>query len=238
MKSYVVSKLRWFLSTYDRIVCLREFKNQANLRPNERPIEYAFVLRKIRELYPKRILDVGTGTTALPHIMRNCGIHVTASDNIKDYWPGGMTNRHYHVINDDITKTTIRGKFDLITCISAIEHIRDFESAFKNMVGLLDIDGCLVVTFPSNGSNYVENVYDLPDSSYGKGNPYITQSFSPNEIGELVRTNDLKVVDQEYWKFWTGVYWTQGSQVIPPRKVEQTDSYQLTCLAVVKNRPV
>ncbi|CAB5159687.1 hypothetical protein D3OALGA1CA_4965 [Olavius algarvensis associated proteobacterium Delta 3] len=96
-------------------ICRQEFRLQDFSRFNERPVEYAFVLKKIGEIYPLTILDVGTGTTALPHLMRNCGCLVTATDNKRDYWPNGMHNRHYHVIDDDITATRLSDTFDFIT---------------------------------------------------------------------------------------------------------------------------
>jgi len=108
------------LNLYQKWVCRREFESQAFTRLNERPIEFGFVFRKLGEIYPRTILDVGTGTTALPHLMRNCGFLVTAIDNVHDYWSSGMINRHYHVIDDDITATRLTDTFDLITCISVL----------------------------------------------------------------------------------------------------------------------
>lgn len=98
---------------------------------NERPIEYGFALKHLSEIYVVEVLDVGTGKTAWPHIMANCGFKVTAIDKIEGYWKGGFFNRHYNVINDDITKTKITKKFDLITCISALEHIPNHKEAIK-----------------------------------------------------------------------------------------------------------
>lgn len=87
--------IKMMANAYPRWVCEREFKRQELGRLNERPIEYGFVFNRMAELYPKRILDVGTGTTAVPSVMRTCGPIVTASDNVRDYWPHGMFNRHY-----------------------------------------------------------------------------------------------------------------------------------------------
>lgn len=68
-------------------------------------MEYGFVFRSVAATCPKSVLDVGTGQTALPSLLRTCGPVVTATDNIKGYWPKGMTNWHYHVIQDDIVNT-------------------------------------------------------------------------------------------------------------------------------------
>jgi len=188
------------------------------------------------EIYPHTILDVGTGTTALPHLMRNCGFLVTATDNVRDYWPHGMVNRHYHIIDDDITATRISDAFDLITCISVLEHIEKPNHAVRNMVNLLKPNGWLILTFPYSEGTYIKNVYELPGSSYGLGAPYITQSYSRHELEQWTKENRVTIVEQEYWQFWTGDYWTVGSQIIPPKRVTANDKHQLTCILIQKSQ--
>jgi 2-polyprenyl-3-methyl-5-hydroxy-6-metoxy-1,4-benzoquinol methylase len=221
------------LNLYPRWLCKKEFKRQI-LRFNERPIEFAFVFRKLAELYPQTILDVGTGTTALPHLMRNCGFLVTATDNIRDYWTTDVLNRHYHVIDDDITNTRLKTTYDLITCISVLEHIRNFNDAIRNMAHLLNPGGHLILTCPYSEASYVQNVYDLPGSSYGRGAPYITQSFSRREVERWTAETKLAIAEQEFWQCWDGDHWTVGSQLTPPRRVAATDRHQLTCLHLRK----
>jgi len=223
------------LNRYPQWVCKREFESQAFERFNERPVEFGFVFRKLGSIYPRKILDVGTGTTALPHLMRNCGFLVTAIDNIRDYWPSGMYNRHYHIIHDDITKTQISDRFDLITCISVLEHIKKPDDAIRNMLALLKPNGYLILTFPYTEACYVRNVYELPGSSYGQGAPYITQSFSRTEMDRWVVENHSTIIDQEYWQFWNGDHWTVGEQIIPPKSVTAEDKHQLTCVLIQKN---
>src|SRR5690606_8393213 len=165
---------------------------------------------------------------------RNCGGLVTAKDNVRDYWPSGMVNRHYYIVDDDIRDTRLSGKFDLITCISVLEHIQESDRAVRNMVALLEPHGHLILTFPYNETNYVRNVYELPGSSYGQGVPYITQSYSRRELERWTRENGAEIVEQEYWQFWDGDHWTVGEQVIPPKRVGPTDKHQLTCILLRK----
>lgn len=222
------------LNRYLRWICRREFESQAFKRFNERPIEFGVVFRKLGEVYPRTVLDVGSGTTALPHLMRNCGCLVTATDNVRDYWPSGMLNRHYHVIDDNICDTRLSARFDLVTCVSVLEHIQDPDSAVRNMFRLLKPGGHLVLTCPYTERSYVPNVYELPNSSYGRGAPYITQSYSRLELARWLRENGGVVLDQEYWQFWEGDHWTVGNQIIPPKKVTANDAHQLTCLHIQK----
>ncbi len=206
-----------------------EYKRQCFKRANERPIELAFLFRIVRDRFPKRILDVGAGTTALPHLLRNCGMEVTAIDNIRDYWPAGMINRHYHVIDDDIRSTKIKGSFDLISCISVLEHIDEFDKAVKGMFSLLSTEGSLVITCPYTEDKYFPNVYELPNSAYGQNAPYKTRSFARPNLDAWLKANNAELVEVEYWCCWTGNAWTVGEQVIPPKQVSQNENHQLAC---------
>lgn len=235
MLRIIKSIVKNILNIYPKWLCKKEFVNQTFVRFNERPVEFSFVFRKLAEIYPRKILDVGTGTTALPHMMRNCGFLVMAIDNIHDYWESDIINRHYHVVDDDITDTRLNDKFDLITCISVLEHIKNFDAAIRNMFALLKPNGYMILSFPFNEHAYIQNVYELEGSSYGQNNPFITQSFSRTEINKWIQQNHGIIVEQEFWQFWDGNYWTVKNQIIPPRKVNVKEKHQLTCLLIQRN---
>lgn len=220
---------------YAKEICRREYLAQEFLGINERPVEYRFVFEQLTQAFPRTVLDVGTGRTALPQLMRTCGFLVTAIDNIKDYWPSGMVNRHYHVLDDDILEPKVRGPFDFVTCISALEHIRDHARAMRMMFSLVRPGGRLVVTFPYNENTYVENVYALPGSIGPDKYPFVTQVFSRREVEQWTRDNDAQVVAQEYWRYFDGAFWTIGQCVVPPARVESSDLHQISCIALVKD---
>lgn len=219
---------------YVRRLCTTEFEDQSFLRVNERPVEFSFVFRKLAEISPRTVLDVGTGRTALPHLMRTCGFLVTATDNIVDYWPRGLVNRHFHVINDDITKTEIDQRFDVVTCVSVLEHIEHHDAAIESMLKLLNPGGHLLVTFPYCESKHVENVYDLEGSSYGQDAPYKTRAYCRTDLQRWFQSESGSIVEQEYWRYWDGEYWTVGNQILPPEKSTAQESHQHTCLHVQK----
>ena len=226
--------MRNVLNRYPEWLCKQEYENQTFKRFNSRPVEFGFVFNKLGEIYPRSILDVGTGITALPHLMYNCGFVVTATDNVRDYWPSGMLNRHWHIIDDDITDTRLSNSFDLVTCISVLEHIKKPDQAVRNMFSLLRPGGHVILTFPYSERDYVKNVYELPGASYGKDLPYIAQSFSRSELERWLRESNGVIIDQEYWQFWEGDYWTVGKEVIPPKKVGAGDKHQLSCVLMRK----
>jgi SAM-dependent methyltransferase len=203
-------------------------------RHNERPIEFRFVFDCLTILRPITVLDVGTGTTALPSLLASCGCVITAIDNVRDYWPVGMVNRHWQVIDDDISKPQTRERFDMITCVSVIEHIENHANSFRAMLNLLKPGGHLVLTTPYNERQSVPNVYALPNAAYGPGLPYICRSTSRRELDGWLRDTGAEIVRQEFWDFWSGDVWVQGTALPVPRQVSAADPHQLTCLLIRK----
>ena len=219
---------------YINAINRQEYVNPPFKEFNERPVEYRFVFEQISKLYPKKILDVGTGVTALPHLMANCGCNVTAIDNIKDYWRKEMFNRHFYVINDDITDIKIEDTFDLITCISTLEHIEKYEQAIDNMFNLLKTGGHIILTFPYSENKFIDNVYVLPGSCVGKELSFKTHSFSRNELDNWTRKNNGTIVKQEYWQFFSGNFWTVGEEMPIPKQVTKTEKHQISCILIKK----
>ncbi len=120
--------------------------------------------------------------------------------------------------------------------MSVLEHIEQHSLAIKNMFSLLNPGGHLIVTCPFQDSQYVRIVYELPDSdAKGKKISFITQSFSKAEVDLCMKENNASLVEQEYWKFVTGKFWSCGDLVIPPQKTSQNEPHQLSCLIFKKN---
>lgn len=220
---------------YLEAVFKREHSLQQFTGINERPVEFQFVFRCLTRTVPITVLDVGTGTTALPRLIRNCGFVVTAIDNVHDYWSGSIYNRHFYVINDDITHPLLAQTFDFITCVSVLEHIPKHNDAVRSMFTLLNPGGYLALTFPYNESRYIHNVYKLPGAGYGQDSPYICQVYSRNELSKWLETNNGQIMEQEYWRIFEGDFWTFGQQLYPPVQVRKNEKHQLTCLLVRKS---
>jgi 2-polyprenyl-3-methyl-5-hydroxy-6-metoxy-1,4-benzoquinol methylase len=132
MLDFLKLHIKSALTLGSRWVSKHEYDHQSFSRINERPVEYAFVFAHMARICPRTILDVGSGMTALPHLLRSTGALVTAIDNVRDYWPSGMVNRHYHIIDDDITRPRLRDTFDLVTCVSVLEHVEQSDVAVSN----------------------------------------------------------------------------------------------------------
>lgn len=237
-----MSGLQKIISLVDKGICnavnRAEYEAQTFVAVNERPVEYRFVFDNLAELCPREVLDVGTGKTALPSLMRHCGFVVTAVDNMKDFWPEGAYNRHYHVQNLNITRSGPPRNFDFITCISVLEHIEDNGDAVKSMAACLNPGGRLVMTFPYTDDRYCGNVYEMPGSNaFGLQLPYKTRSFSRVQVKEWCGRNKLVIEKQEYWRFYEGPYWSVGKRTVPPQRVRREELHQLTCLLLCKQSP-
>jgi SAM-dependent methyltransferase len=216
--------------SYVRLVTRSEAEAQRPLRTiNERPAELVFVFECVRDLVPKTILDVGSGQSPLPALLKNCGAHVTAIDNVRDYWHHDMVNRHWHVIDDDIRRPrSVKPGFDLITCISVIEHIPEHIDAFRSMMGLLKSGGHLIVTMPYHERRYVDDVYKLPGAQVAELG-YTCRSSSRATIEEWLAAAPATIERQEFWRYWTGDVWRQGEQLPRPERSTAEGEHQIGC---------
>ena len=94
------------------------------------------MFRQLNALQPQRVLDVGSGISALPSLLATCGFLVTATDNVSDYWTSGMLNRHWHTVDDDIRRSRLTGQYDAVLCISTLEHIPEHADAVQRRLAL------------------------------------------------------------------------------------------------------
>lgn len=217
----------WYL----RRSCEQEFVRQKPTDQNERPVEYRFAFEWLAKLCPRNVLDVGTGQSALPALVRTCGIRVVAIDNVVDYWPAGMVNRHWHVLNQDVRSPALAERFDVVLCISTLEHIPDHLEALRGMHRMLAEGGHILLTVPYKEDEYIENVYALP-GSYGQGLPYVAQQFSRRQIEAWPG----RVIHQEFWQFFDSPHWSVGNKIRPPRQVGRDELHQLTCVLIQKSQ--
>ena len=200
---------------------------------NERPVEYGFSFKHLQNLCTGKVLDIGPGKSSWPHILSTCGYDIKAIDKIDGYW-SSYFNRHYKIINDDITNPILKETFQFATCLSVLEHIPNHLAAMKNMHKLLDKNGFLVLSFPYNENEYHEDIYKHPKAGYGKEANFITQVYSRREIDEWQNATSFKIIEQEYYKVFSGDLWTIGERITPCTKVEKTELHHLTCILLQK----
>jgi len=141
----------------------------SDIAGTERIVEYAWVLQKLPE--EGSILDVGCSGSMFAKMLASLGYNVVGADmrNIE------MEHPNFTFYNGDASN--VEGLFDVITCISTIEHTALIPGAEKRLLAslmrLLKPDGCIIITVPCgipvilNGYK-VFGVNDFHDSCYFK----------------------------------------------------------------------
>ena len=104
------------------------------------------------------------------------------------------------------------------------------------MHSLLKKNGFLILTFPYNEKIYHKDIYKHPGAGYGKGANFITQVYSRREINNWLSDTSFEIIDQEYYKVFTGEMWTMGDRVTPCKKVSSSELHHLTCLLLKKKQ--
>lgn len=108
--------LKWLLLNKLTILGNKLYK----LSVNERVIDYPFVFSNIGDNEKFRILDVGCCGSKLSIELASLGHEVYGIDVI-DY---SLTHPNFHFLKNDVMKMSFPDNFfDVITCISTIEHI-------------------------------------------------------------------------------------------------------------------
>lgn len=138
-------------------------------------------------------------------------------------------------MNDDITNTKTKEKFQFATCISVLEHIPNHREAIINIHKLLEKEGYLILTFPYNETDYHENIYKHPKASHGQNASFVTQVFSRNEINDWLTVTSFKIIDQEYYKVFTGEFWAMGERIVPCLQTNDMATHHLTCILLQKS---
>ena len=130
-----------------------------NIKPanTERVAEYGFALRQLTS-GSGRLMDIGSSDSLFPYLLADKGFNVTCLDPIAK----PSNDPRIEIMEGDIRKTSLsEGQFDVITCISTLEHIGlpgrygiteadpDGErNAMKEMHRLLKPGGRLILTVP------------------------------------------------------------------------------------------
>jgi hypothetical protein len=199
---------------------------------SERPVEYRFALKHITQMCPRTVLDVGPGLSSWPHLLKLSGIRVDAIDKSEGYWAEGVFNRHYLVEREDITETPQNSKmYDMVTCISTLEHIPNYKDALIGMFGRLKENGHIVLTTPYNEKKYVRNIYETSGAGYGRDYPRLCQVFNRRSLEAPVEKLGGEVVDQEYYRLFSGEFFTYGQRICPPERSHSTSAH-LACLLI------
>jgi 2-polyprenyl-3-methyl-5-hydroxy-6-metoxy-1,4-benzoquinol methylase len=197
MKALYLKILYWLLLTYLRA---KRAKQQHEFI-SERLAEYHEVL-KFLLLHPeiKTILDVGTGRSAFPALLQDMGYKVDCIDSKGDPWHS--FNHHIELKKANILITPIQKQYDLVLCISTLEHIWHWPIAIERMSEIVNPGGYLIISVPS-GKESIDNV----------SNKGLTKQFG--QYGrELTNMVTGKVISLHY-RCFTSQTWGNGRRIHP-----------------------
>ncbi|MEW5761022.1 MAG: methyltransferase domain-containing protein [Candidatus Thermoplasmatota archaeon] len=147
----------------------------SDISSTERIIEYGWVLKNL-SLEKGKILDFGCEGTLFPIMLAILGYEVVGVD-IKDY---NYKHKNFRFIKCNILEPDnqiLEQKFDIITCISSLEHVGfsekiiDFEGdikAIKILASILKSRGFLFLTFGFGGKFQVHHLPSNPDKPFGR----------------------------------------------------------------------
>lgn len=136
---------------------------------NERIVEVPWILGNLPQP-PARILDIGACESPIALMLASIGYRVTAVD-LHSY---PFSHPNLKVIVGDITTLSLTGKFDVIVCLSTLEHIglpvyggrtmqAGDDSAIRHMYHWLKPGGYLLLTVPAAQTYQVGKLWRLYD---------------------------------------------------------------------------
>jgi len=146
--------------------------------------EYPWILKNVPFKKKNIVLDVGGGTCHFPALVAKRVKKVIVGEIYRErVWNDNIKNIEYS--NIDISSYKSNEKYDIVMCISVLEHIEKRFTAIKNLMNLVKDGGFLVLTldlFLDNSRSCKEN--EIPEII-----KLLKQSFELNEID--LNKNDL-----------------------------------------------
>lgn len=121
--------------------------------------EYPWILKNTPFKKKHVVLDVGGGTCHFPAIVAKRVKKVVVGEIYNErVWKDDAKNVEY--LNVDITSFESKEKYDVVMCLSVLEHIDDRLTAIKNLMNSVKPGGYLVMTldlFLDNSRSCREN---------------------------------------------------------------------------------
>lgn len=118
----------------------------------------------------KKVLDVGCGGQPLRDELLRLGFHYTSADVQQN---SSNTVDILTPIDQPLPDSlSQRGPFDFILCTEVLEHVPDWDMAFKNIFSLLAPGGRLLVTCP-----HFYQLHEIPHD-YWRPTPFAIQYFA------------------------------------------------------------
>ena len=162
--------------------------------------EYPFVSSEIQKYVsahsnrPTKILDAGSGITFFSYFLEETvrGAELTCCDTdaaLQDIYGSVNTQTGHQVkfLCEDIRSTGFENdSFDIIYCVSVLEHTKNYEEIVKEFVRILKDDGILIVTFDIS----LDGRSDIPISEVKKLVVSLQNYLLPTDRDSIVKLLD------------------------------------------------
>ena len=128
------------------------------------PAEYALkesegsshdtVLALTADAAPGRVLDIGCSGGQLSQLFRSRGHHVTGVDMIEHPETAGRLDVFMQADLDQELPAGIGDGYDIVVVADVLEHLRDPDKLLRQIAGVLDTGGRLLISVPNFGHWY------------------------------------------------------------------------------------
>jgi len=210
--------------------CFPSIHMSVPLKPSDRFIEYPFIFKRLPKNKDTKILDVGCSGSFFPLLLASLGYNTTACD-IRPYEVlNNLSFDNFSFEQKDIIKDNFTAEsFDLVTCISVLEHIglkgrygseanisgdREMVLAIKR---ILKKEGRALITIP-----------------YGKAEifpPYL-RIYNKKGVDELI--TGFQVLEREFYCLDDNGDWKKCTAEEGQLKRVKQDEYGLALLYLKK----
>lgn len=108
--------------------------------------EYPWILQNVPFKKKNTVLDVGGGTCHFPSLVARRVKKVIVGEIYKERVWKSEDERKVEYLNLDIRSFKSKEKYDIVLCISVLEHIDNFLSSISNLTKLVKKKGYLAMT--------------------------------------------------------------------------------------------
>jgi SAM-dependent methyltransferase len=186
--------------------------SETNLKKVSRQNNYIdWLYSEIKPFLGRNILEVGAGVGAFTKRLAADGRKVLPTD--KHIYDLNLSGKE--IENFDITSDPARlGRtFDTVVCINVLEHIKDDDTALRNMNSLLDKKGLLILMVPAFPFLY---------GTVDKANEH-HRRYHRKDIMSKVRKTGFSIIRCKYINFVGLIGWIFQNKVISSRLHRDVD---------------
>lgn len=158
-----VIQLISYVNTYSKTLCANDYASLSaevpfieqissrlgwNDNHTHRRWEYGMCLQAIKRHGGQRVIDVGGGGSTLGFALAELGYQVTVND-VQNFaaWiveKSSLINKHIGFQYGTLGE--ISNTYDVVSCISVLEHIDDYELAWAKLLSIVEPNGLLFTT--------------------------------------------------------------------------------------------